>query len=94
MSRGILVLITENSTNILGLFWKCFRHNFTPDNAGVLGIDIKTAVNSNAAAEYLAGFAAGHLSQAQLCLAILITSEFQMISRTKAIGREYRQKNG
>ena len=52
MSRGILVLITENSTNVLGLFWKCFRHNFTPDNAGVLGIDIKTAVNSNNAVNY------------------------------------------
>ena len=43
-------------------------------------------------AERLAGFAAGHLSQAQLCLAILITSDFQMISRTKATGREYRQE--
>ena len=46
----------------------------------------------SAAAECLAGFAAGHLSQAQLCLAILITSDFQMISRTKATGREYRQE--
>ena len=46
----------------------------------------------SAAAECLAGFAAGHLSQAQLCLAILITSDVQMISRTKATGREYRQE--
>ena len=46
----------------------------------------------SAAAECLAGFAARHLSQAQLCLAILITSDFQMISRTKATGREYRQE--